>query len=172
MPYCTSCKNEIQPGAKFCPSCGATNRQLPERDLRHRPPSSNDWHSLEYVIYHRDSLIGAIGAVLLFFSAFLPWTSASISVLFFSTSIQEGLPASWLLAVAALIILVLLFRKGQAIAVLVVAVLVSAWLVLTSLMILSNSISPNIGMLLGVAGGGLTIYAGALGRQYDTGGEK
>jgi len=143
---------------------------LQERDLRkaRRYGASQEWVSLDDVIYTRDRRLGGIGAVLAFFGAFAPWSSTTVS--FFGLevgSIGSGSQHGWLLALAAMAAAIFLFRRGSGSVVLVIGVLVAAWAVLFALTTLSGNTSPSWGVALTAAGGAMLAYSGHLTNQYE-----
>lgn len=172
MPTCPSCGQISSAGARFCGTCGkplATEapRGLPGRNLR-GAPRSPDWISLDDVLYTRDKRFGAIGALLVFFGAFAPWASTSVSFFGFEVgSYGVHSPQAWLVAMAAIAAAVFLFRQRSGSVVLVLGIIIGAWTILFALTTLSGSSSPSWGVLLTIAGGGLLAYSGHMTNQYE-----
>jgi len=173
MSHCPHCGTECSPTARFCRGCGGTlaeqsPQRLPPRDLRGQRPAA-EWLALDDVLYTRDKRFGAIGALLVFFGAFAPWASTSLSFM----GIQVGSygvnsPQAWLIAVAAIAAGIFLFRPRSGSIVMVIGIVVAAWTVLFALTTFSNQASPSWGVALTLIGGGLLAYSGHLTNQYET----
>lgn len=175
MSHCPHCGTQSSPGARFCRSCGRTladapSKPLPPRDLRGVPPSL-DWLSLDDVLYTRDKRFGGIGALLVFFGAFVPWAATEVSFLGLRVGSQGvSSPQAWLIAIAGLIAGVFLFRQRSGSVVMVIGIVVAAWTILFALTTLSGNASPSWGVGLTLAGGGLLGYSGHLTNLYERGG--
>jgi len=172
MSQCPQCRMQNPPGARFCAGCGkplaaAPPGPLPRRDLRGVPPSA-EWRTLDDVIYTRDGRLGGIGALLVFFGAFAPWATTSVS--FFGITVGSygvNSPQAWLIAIAGLAAGVFLFRRRSGSLVMVIGIVVAAWTVLFAITTLSGNASPSWGVALTLAGGGLLAYSGHLTNQYE-----
>lgn len=174
MPRCPSCSTVSSPGARFCPGCGTAllvqpRPNLPPRNLRGAPRSA-DWLSLDDILYTRDKRFGAIGALLVFFGAFAPWASTSVSFLGINVgSYGVNSPQAWLVALVGIAACVVLFRKRAGSMVMVIGIVVAAWTVLFALTTLGGNASPSWGVGLTLVGGGLLGYSGHLTNQYEEG---
>jgi hypothetical protein len=142
-----------------------TRKEPPDRDLRARP--SPDWLTLDDVIYTRDKRFGAIGALLVFFGAFVPWGPVPWWGPYWG---WYNAPQAWLVALGGIAAGVFLFRKRSGSIVMVIGIVVAAWTVLIVLSILSSNVSPSLGVALTLAGSGLLAYSGHLTNQYERGG--
>jgi hypothetical protein len=152
--------------ARFCRRCGAAVAALPPRAVQPVALGS-DWYTLQAIVNQRDKLYGLIGVVLIFFGAFLPWSSQTVDILFWRTSVEVASSTAVLFAGGALLAGILLFRRGQAHLLLVLGTLTAGWTLLSALIALSHHASPAWGMGLTLAGGACLAYSGYLTAQYD-----
>lgn len=158
--------------ARYCGACGATVEDslpglLPDRRVG-GSDWARDWLTMDDVLYTRDRRLGAIGAPLLFLSAFLPWSRTSISILGAPIgSYGVGSPVAWLVALAGIAAGVFLFRPRSGMIVMVMGIVIMALALLSGLTSFSQSGSPSWGVLFALAGGGLLGYSGWLTGQYE-----
>ena len=170
MPRCPACGFVSSGDARFCGSCGAAMPAPPPPPERYLQRGSGaEWRTLDDVIYTRDGRFGGIGALLVFFGAFVPWASTSMSFLGLQFGYGVNSPYAWLTALTGVAAAIFVFRPRSGSVVMVIGIVVAAWTVLFAITTLSNNTSPSLGVLLTLAGGGLLAYSGHLTNQYEEG---
>jgi hypothetical protein len=117
------------------------------------------------VINTRDRQIGAIGTVLAFVGAFMPWSQ--VTVWFYSQGVSS--PMAWLIALAAIAAGACLFRPRTGTIVMGIGIGTLAITVVALMGAMSNSSSPLVGVFITLIGGGMLGYSGYLTNQYERG---
>jgi len=166
MIVCRHCGRRNSPGSRFCAGCGKPPTVPPPPP---HPMPWRQWYTLDEIMARPDKRLGGIGVLLAFFGAYVPWTTGHLVDVWWlpygyaNPYFWYWNPYSWLVALAAVIGGVFLFRRGAE-----TAVMASGGIGLAFPLIFALSImqywgpvaAPSIGLLMVLIGHGLLVYSG------------